>query len=190
MAVALTGLVLLTTACTPKQDIISTPTQAPQPIMNSSPYVCKLVPEQAFRLVTGTSGPLTERTSGNEDSGECRTDTTPRSLEVGWLNTGDGTSQEHLDFLMGDRRRLYSRHGGVELPADLGEGLAVYLSNTPVAEQPYRVSSKFRCGGKDRMIDIYLAQVAKGRDAIKDMTELMRIAQKRYGELYDCTPGI
>ncbi|WP_255529969.1 hypothetical protein [Planomonospora sp. ID67723] len=39
------------------------------------------------------------------------------------------------------------------------------------------------------MIDIYLAQVAKGRDAIKDMIELMRIAQKRYGELYDCTPG-
>ncbi|WP_345558814.1 hypothetical protein [Nonomuraea rosea] len=39
------------------------------------------------------------------------------------------------------------------------------------------------------MIDIYLAQVAKGRDAIKDLIALMRIAQKRYGDLYDCTPG-
>jgi hypothetical protein len=34
-----------------------------------------------------------------------------------------------------------------------------------------------------------LAQVAKDRDAIKDMIELMRIAEKRYGELYNCTPG-
>lgn len=90
---------------------------------------------------------------------------------------------------MEDRRRLYSRHGGVALPAELGDGLAAYLPNTPFADQPYRVSAKFPCGDQDRMIDIYLARVAKGRDAIKDLIALMRIAQKRYGELYDCTPG-
>jgi hypothetical protein len=67
--------------------------------------------------------------------------------------------------------------------------MAARLANSPLAEQPYRVSAKFRCGGRDRMIDIYLVQVAKGRDAIKDMIELMRIAQKRYGEIYDCIPG-
>ncbi|SEL70321.1 hypothetical protein [Nonomuraea pusilla] len=39
------------------------------------------------------------------------------------------------------------------------------------------------------MIDIYLAQVARGREGIKDLTELMRIAQKRYGLLHHCTPG-
>ncbi|MGP3910266.1 hypothetical protein [Nonomuraea sp. 10N515B] len=188
-AITVTALVLLATACTPEKDLASTPAPAPQPITNSAPYICMLVPEQAIRLVTGARGPLAEKTSGNENSGECRTDTTSRPLKVGWLNTGDGTSHEHLDFLMEDRRRLYSRHGGVTLPAQLGDGLAAYLPNTPIAEQPYRVSAKFRCGSKDRMIDIYLAQVAKGRDAIQDMTELMRIAQKRYGDLYDCTPG-
>jgi len=39
------------------------------------------------------------------------------------------------------------------------------------------------------MIDIYLSQISKGRDAIKDLINLMRIAQKRYGVLYNCTPG-
>ncbi|MFC4112977.1 hypothetical protein [Nonomuraea zeae] len=133
---------------------------------------------------------LVERNSGNESSGDCwAPDTAPRPLEVGWLQAGNGTSQEHLDFVMDDRRRLYSRHGGVPLPADLGDGLAAYLPNTPFADQPYRVSAKFRCGDKQRLIDIYLSQVAKGRDAIKDLIELMRIAQKRYGHLYNCTPG-
>ncbi|MFI7707052.1 hypothetical protein [Nonomuraea sp. NPDC049480] len=90
---------------------------------------------------------------------------------------------------MDDRRSVYTRHGGVTLPKDLGDGLAAFVQSAPFADQPYRVSAKFRCGSKERLIDIYLPQVAKGRDAIKDMTELMRIAQKRYGALYDCTPG-
>ncbi|MEU7828012.1 MULTISPECIES: hypothetical protein [unclassified Nonomuraea] len=108
---------------------------------------------------------------------------------MNWLQADGGTSQEHLDFLMDDRRNVYTQHGGVKLPTDLGDGMTAHLTNSPLADQPYRTSAKFRCGGKERMIDIYLAQVAKGRDAIKDMTELMRIAQKRYGHLYNCTPG-
>ncbi|MEV0149205.1 MULTISPECIES: hypothetical protein [unclassified Nonomuraea] len=90
---------------------------------------------------------------------------------------------------MEDRRKVYTGHGGVVLPAELGEGMAAYLPDPPVDDPPYQVSAKFHCGGDDRLIDILLPQVAKGRDAIKDMTELMRIAQKRYGALYHCTPG-
>ncbi len=67
--------------------------------------------------------------------------------------------------------------------------MAAYLTNGLLADQPYRVSAKFRCGGKERLLDIYLSQVAKGRDGIKDLTDLMRIAQRRYGEVYDCVPG-
>ncbi|WP_281284135.1 hypothetical protein [Nonomuraea deserti] len=36
------------------------------------------------------------------------------------------------------------------------------------------------------MIDIYLAEVARGRDGIKDLIELMRIAQQRYSKVYGC----
>jgi hypothetical protein len=67
--------------------------------------------------------------------------------------------------------------------------MAAYLTNGLLATQPYRVSANFRCDSKERMLDIYLAQVAKGRDALKDLIDLMRIAQKRYGELHNCTPG-
>jgi hypothetical protein len=190
LPVALTALVLLTVACAPENDMVSTPSPVTQPIVDSSPYICKLIPEQALRSVSGSTGALAERTNGGEKSGECwAPDTTPRRLQVGWLQVGDGTSQESLDFAMDDRRLVYTRHGGVTLPSELGDGLAAYLPDSPFADQPYRVSAKFHCGGKERMIDIYLAQVAKGRDAIKDMIELMRIAQKRYGDLYDCTPG-
>nr|BFE88023.1 hypothetical protein GCM10020093_106240 [Planobispora longispora] len=141
-------------------------------------------------MISGVTGPLVEKTDGNESDGDCwAPDTNPRPLEVRWLREGDGMPQEQLDFVMDDRRAVYIRHGGVTLPNELGDGLAAYLPNTPFADQPYRVVAKFYCGGKEQLITIYLAKVAQGRDAIKDMIELMRIAQKRYGQLYDCTPG-
>jgi hypothetical protein len=186
---ALATLLLLTAACTPESDVVPTPAPALQPISDSAPYVCGLVPEQAFRLASGVTESLSEKTNGDEKSGECRApDRTPHPLEVGWLQVGGGTSQEHLDFVMDDRRELYSRHGGVALPADLGDGIAGYMPDSIFADQPYRVSAKFRCGDRERMIDIYLARVAEGRDGIRDLIDLMRIAQKRYGQLHDCTP--
>jgi hypothetical protein len=187
---ALAVLLLLATACNQEKNIVPTSAPVLQPIVDSSPYICRLVPEQAFRLVSGATGSLSEKTSGDEMSGECwAPDTTPRPLEVGWLQAGGGTSREHLDFVMDDRRQLYSRHGGVALPASLGDGMAAYMPDSVFADQPYRVSARFRCNNEERLIDIDLGQVAKGRDALKDLTELMRIAQKRYGELYNCTPG-
>jgi hypothetical protein len=190
-SIALTFLVLIIAACAPEKQIVSTPAPAPKPVVDSAPYVCKLLPEQALRLVSGVIGPISERINGTESNGDCRApDTAPRPLEVWWAREGSGMPREHMDFLMDqDRRPLYTRYGGVALSPDLGEGMAAYVSSAPFANQPYRVSAKFRCGGKERMIDIYLPQVAKGRDAIKDLIALMRIAQKRYGNLYDCTPG-
>lgn len=188
--VALTALMLLTAACTPEKDAVSTPAPVLHPVVDSAPYICRLVPEQAFRLVSGAAGTLVEKMSGNEYSGDCSApNMTPPPLEVGWLQVGGGTSQEHLDLLIDGRRNIYTRHGGVTLPRDLGDGMAARLTDSPLADQPYRVSAKFRCGGKDRLVDIYLAQAAKGRDAMKDLIELMRIAQKRYSEIYNCTPG-
>ncbi|MBN6052995.1 hypothetical protein JYK22_13740, partial [Nonomuraea sp. RK-328] len=189
LPVALTGLIALA-ACSPDTHIATTPAPPAQPVADSAPYVCKLIPEQAFRQISGVAGALAEKTTGSEGSGECwAPDTTPRPLEVGWLRVGGGTTQKSLDLTMEDRHQVYSRYDGVKLPADLGDGFAAYVPDFPFETQPYRVSAKFTCGGKDRIIDIYLAQIAKGRDAMKDLTALMRIAQKRYGTLYHCTPG-
>ncbi|MGW0806714.1 hypothetical protein [Nonomuraea sp. NPDC002799] len=185
----LATLGLLTAACTPENDIVSK-SGFIQPITNTAPYVCKLIPEQAFRLVSGVTGPLIEKTDGSQTDGDCwAPDIVPRPLEVRWMQEGDGMSRKHLDFVLNDRRQVYSSHGGVMVPTDLGDGLAAYLPDSPFANQPYRIVAKFSCDGREQLITIYLTQVTEGRDAIEDMIELMRIAQKRYGEVYDCTPG-
>jgi len=178
---------LTTAACTPDGEITSTSAPAIQAVVDSAPYLCELVPKQALILVSGGSDFLTERSTGNKESGSCwAPDETPKPLQVNWLQTGSGATEEHLNFLLEGRRNIYTRHGGVNLPANLGEGMAAYLTDGLLAEQPYRVSAKFTCGGKERMIDIYLTQVAKGRDAMKDLTDLMRIAQHRYADLHNC----
>jgi hypothetical protein len=188
LLLAFATLLLFIAACAPEKEIVSTPAPAPQPIVDTSPHLCALVPEQAFRLVSGVNEPTTERTNGTDQNGDCRTpDKTPPLLEVWWGEEGTGMPSEHLKFLADGRLDIYKSYGGVTLPADLGNGMAAYLTDGLLAEQPYRVSAKFRCGNKERMIDIYLTQVAKGRDAMKDLTDLMRIAQKRYSQIHDCT---
>ncbi|MFG1943695.1 hypothetical protein [Nonomuraea sp. NPDC048826] len=94
---------------------------------------------------------------------------------------------EHLKSLIDGKREAYTRHGGVALPADLGDGMAAHLTEGLLAEQPYQVSAKFTCGSKERMIHIHLTKVAQGRDGIRDLTDLMRIAQNRYAEVHNCT---
>jgi hypothetical protein len=190
LVVALIALALLAAACTQGNDIVSTPAPIPQPVVESAPYLCKLIPEGAFRLVSGVTGPLTEKTDGSQWDSDCWAPATgPRPLEVTWLQESDEMPREQLDFVLDDRRQVYTRHGGVTLPIDLGEGWAANLPSAPFANQPHQVVANFSCDGKEQLITIYLSKIVKGRDAIKDLTDLMRIAQKRYGELYNCTPG-
>lgn len=185
--VAITALIVIATACTPETEAISTPAATSQPITDSAPYLCELVPERAFRLVSGATKPLVEKIEGDKAVGTCKVpDTTPRPLTVWWMREGPGMPLNHLERLLDDRRNIYTRAGGVVLPSSLGDGMAAYLTHGLLAEQPYRVSAKFRCGNRERLIDIYLAQTAKGRDAIKDLTDLMRIAQHRYADLHNC----
>ncbi|MER6828671.1 hypothetical protein ABT352_22010 [Streptosporangium sp. NPDC000563] len=191
LPVTLTAIALIVTGCT----LDDTPALTPAPIntgaiVDSAPYICRLVPDQAFQLVSGVDKTLSEETSGNDGTGDCWTpNTTSKPLTVAWMQENAGSTREHLDYVMDDRRAAYSRHGAVTLPTDLGEGLAVHFPEGPFSDQPYRVVSRFACGGKQRIITLYLAQVAKGRDGIRDMIDLMRIAQKRYGHLYKCALG-
>ncbi|MFI7051169.1 hypothetical protein ACWDOR_19270 [Streptosporangium canum] len=187
----LAAIMLFTTACTPDEATLSTPATAiTGAIADSSPYICKLVPEQAFRLISGMTITLPEETVGTNTNGDCRASNAgSKSLMVAWMQEAAESTREYLDYIMEDRRKAYSRHGAAILPTDLGEGLAVRFPEGPFGDQPYRVVARFSCGGKQRIITLYLAQIAKGRDGIRDMIELMRIAQKRYGQIYTCTPG-
>ncbi|WP_406312605.1 hypothetical protein OHA77_29155 [Streptosporangium sp. NBC_01639] len=189
--VVLTVAMVFAGACTPGDAALSTPASVNTGVLvDSPPYVCKLVPDQAFRLVSGVKGFLGEKTNGNEANGDCGIPgAIPKALDVAWMREAPESTREYLDGVMDDRRKVFTRHGAATLPAELGEGLAVHLAYAGVDEQPYQVVARFSCSGKQRIITLYLAQVAQGRDGIRDMIELMRIAQKRYGQLYACTPG-
>ncbi|MGW3362248.1 hypothetical protein ACWDOR_04825 [Streptosporangium canum] len=187
----MSAVILFAVACTPEDSAISTSTPVNAgAVVDSGPYICKLVPEKAFLLVSGTNGPPGEKISGDEANGNCWTSNiAPKLLEVVWMQETPESTRGYLDEVMEDRRRVFTRHGAAVLPSDLGEGFAVYFPEGPFSDQPYQVTARFSCGGKGRIIDLNVAQVAKGRDGIRDMIELMRIAQKRYGQLYKCTPG-
>ncbi|MGV9595105.1 hypothetical protein ACWDR1_00405 [Streptosporangium sandarakinum] len=182
---------LIASACTTKNEGVSTPMPGEtENIVDSAPYLCGLVPERAFRLVSGVTKSFEERATGTGDNGNCQVPAVePGLLEVVWIQETSGSSREYLDDLMDDRRKVFTRHGAMKLSSDLGEGYAVYFPEGPFSDRPYQVTARFPCGGKGRIVDLALAKVAKGRDGIKDMVELMRIAQKRYGLLHRCTPG-
>ncbi|MFD8555768.1 hypothetical protein ACFV1N_00575 [Streptosporangium canum] len=184
-------LMLFGAACTPKDAALSTPAPVNTgTITDSAPYLCKLIPQRAFQLVSGVNRPLSEKVGGNDETGNCWTpDAMPNSLEVAWMQEAVDSTRVYLDEVMDDRRKVFTRHEAAVLPADLGEGYAVRFPIVQADEQPYQVVARFNCGDKQRIITLYLAQTARGRDGIKDMIELMRIAQKRYGQLYKCTPG-
>ncbi len=159
------------------------------PIVDSAPYLCELIPEQAFRLASGATETLTSRMDGAwENSGDCRTpDALPNPLGLGWVKDTAEAKQmlENLLAVADDGNGT----GPIKLPADLGDGAAFVLDNAPVTNQPYEVIAQFKCGDAKPTLDITMAKISKGRDPIKDLTDFMRIAQKRYGQLFKCTPG-
>ncbi|MDX6433994.1 MAG: hypothetical protein QOE54_6360, partial [Streptosporangiaceae bacterium] len=57
-----------------------------------------------------------------------------------------------------------------------------------ITGRPNHVIALFRCGTREPWLGIELRQVSHGRDAIKDLTQLMRIAEHRFGKLHHCTP--
>ncbi|GII95592.1 hypothetical protein [Sinosporangium siamense] len=141
-------------------------------------------------MISGLNLSLVEEKRGNHESGGCGiAGSVPRALDTVWDQDQPERSPEHIDFLMDDRRAVFTRHGATKLPTELGEGYAAYIPVVQVDAQNYQVTSRFACSGKDRILDLNIARFAKGRDAVRDMIDLMRIAQKRYGEIHKCTVG-
>ncbi|WP_242903179.1 hypothetical protein [Actinomadura terrae] len=76
------------------------------------------------------------------------------------------------------------------LPADLGSGLAVINPSLGSVPRPNYVISQFLCGKRRPWMSIDFALVARGRDAVRDMMDFMRIAEKRFREIHKCTPPL
>lgn len=200
MLVASGSCIALASACTVDSDEAPVKPSAPPPssvsrtespdagaVVDRAPYWCDLVPKDAFRQVSGITGNLFEHWSARlPDNGTClvRDQEESGPLGVGWLTDH---AREKVSGRLERIRAQVSNDDPVRLPRELGFGFTAYAPGEDDSA-PYVAVAAFRCGARKPLIDIDLRRVSAGRDATKDLTDLMRIAQKRFGELYHCSP--
>jgi hypothetical protein len=156
-----------------------------RPVADLAPYWCDLVPKEALTRIGGFQDGLAEfrAPTNSADRAVCgvKDDERYGPLGVTWdLKHGRELIAASLKQVAADHPQ--------RLPAQFGSG---YVSYSPGASRlPYEAGSLFRCGSREPWIYLALRRVSPGRNATKDLTDLMRIAQKRFGELHRCTPGV
>lgn len=171
-------------ACDAGGSVQSPPSPVKEAVADSAPYLCELVPERAFRAVTAVSAALTSDWDGAQtDNGLCLAFTADQKAPLGLT----------WSYLNGERtirfqRKKWADDTAHKLPPDLGEGLAVVIPTAGAIARPNYVIALFGCGKKRPWISIDFAPVVRGRDAVQDMFDFMRIAEKRFGEIHQCTP--
>ncbi|MFI0447753.1 hypothetical protein [Actinomadura sp. 6N118] len=154
-----------------------------RPVSDGPPYLCDLVSEPAFRRVTGLMH-LTSRWAGPQtDNGLCLAHIPGREAPLG-LDWSYNDGQKVLRL----QKENWEDNSPHRLPADLGSGLAVIRPTAGADPRPNFVIALFRCGKERPWISIDFAPVVRGRDAVQDMVEFMRIAEKRFGQIHKCTP--
>lgn len=157
------------------------PTVDTRVVTNVGPYWCDIIPQQAVRIVTGLTIPLSEDKWGVPTThGQCLLRNEYPRFSINWSVRG-GT--EALDLAQENfgRRRLAS------LPTDLGKGLIAHTEGEP-RTGPYVAFMLFRCGDKRPWMGIDFSEVAKNRNVVTDLIALLRVARDRYGEIHECTP--
>ncbi|MBW8484712.1 hypothetical protein [Actinomadura parmotrematis] len=181
-------VVMLASGCQGKS-IVHEPTTAPaRLILDAAPYLCDLVPEHSFREVSGVAGSLAGRWDGHQtDYGLCLAWGAQNSalLGISWsYNDGEQVIERQEKAWLGGSGRSPVRR----LPPELGRGLAVSRFTLGGDQRPNYVIALFKCGGRATWISIDIPPVVRGRDALGDLVEFMRIAERRFGELHRCTP--
>jgi hypothetical protein len=153
-------------------------------VADVGPYLCDFVPEQSLRMVTGTKAPIDDTWAGPQtDNGLClaRVAGQEALLGIDW-SYNDGPE------VLRRQQRGWADNSPHPLPHEFGEGLAVIRPTFGGNPRPNYVIALFRCGKKKPWISIDFAPVVRGRDAVQDMFDFMRIAEKRFGEIHKCTP--
>ncbi|MFC5829413.1 hypothetical protein [Nonomuraea insulae] len=190
-AIAALLVAIIATACAagpaPVGPPPSSPAPAPdlRPVVDQAPYWCEYIPQEAFRRISGITQPLTEEKDGpwKDDGGCLLSGNGTEPVGVWWSRIDNSAARLKLV------RENWQHTDQIPLPSEIGDGFAAHADNDMLSGRPYYVISRFTCGKKKPWIRIDLETVVKGRDAIKDLTDLMRIAQKRYGHLHNCSPG-
>jgi hypothetical protein len=180
-------LVAATAACGTHNRVESASAHRETPISDLAgvrQYWCDLVPRQALRLLTDTTGKINEFRDGSlAKQGLClvRDDQRYGAISVSWdTSAGPQTVQRQAEaFAQFDPKRL---------PATLGYGFETKLPYS-ADHRPYYGIVSFACGGARPWLRISLRDVRAGRDYVRDLEELLRIAEGRFGELHGCRPG-
>ncbi|MGW5412091.1 hypothetical protein [Actinomadura geliboluensis] len=155
-----------------------------RPVVDGAPYLCDLVPEPSFQRATGVTARLRNYWSGlQKDGGLC-----VALPQKGASVLGLEWSYKDGEEILRTQRNNWAHKSSQRLPVELGRGLAGYDPSGGLTGLPNYVIALFRCGQKKAWISIDFARVVRGRDAVQDMFDFMRIAEKRFGEIHKCTP--
>jgi hypothetical protein len=154
-----------------------------RPVVDVAPYWCDLVPREALARMGGFRNGLAEFRTPTDTASQtvCGVKDAEQygPLGVTW-------DLKHGRELIAASLRQVSADHPQRLPARLGSGFVSYSPRT--SRLPHEAGSLFRCGSREPWIYLALRYVSPGRDATRDLIDLMRIAQKRFGEIYRCSP--
>lgn len=184
-ALQVTFCALLLTACAAdRHGSDSTPSRNSTPTTETitSSYSCEYIPRSLIQEVTGTHLTSEFRDVWTTDHGSCLVYDLEKTAPVAtsWA-AANGPS-----FVM------QQAHGAVGrltwLSQRLGHGFTSYEAGL-VSDRPYYGIVSFACGGARPWLRISLRDVRAGRDYVRDLEELLRIAEGRFGELRGCRPG-
>ena len=169
----------------------SEPEPEPEPIRDEPPYVCMVIPKRAPNLVYGNhivygeyvyNDPEVDTLDIDEFHCQTHTEANPRA---------ESLNDDIVYFQFRDTRasKLITRI----------RKNTKYMKPTSAVVGEARVEQEFesgaawvywRCGGHHILSEIqYVSEPDPERDYRKDLTTLLKIAQRRYAELNRCTPA-
>jgi hypothetical protein len=175
---------MMIAGCTADKPVAS-PTPDPVPVRGSvadrPPYLCYFIPQAAVADLTGYTGPYDAGDDKRDPDGySCVISNDQQSIFITRYDVSAPREviEKFLEF--GKDSDL------VKLPQELGRG---GISDFEIRLYPYRrASSWFRCGSNDSLIAITVKR-NPARDQDYDLVQLMRIAERRFAEMFKCDPG-
>lgn len=184
--VAVLGFAVLLTAvaaCTPAGTVVSSPTPSPvkHTVVDGAPYVCNFIPRSEVGALTAYSGTITAGPNTRHSVGStCVVSNDKQGLLITSYQTSAG--QETIENYIHNGEQ----EGRVPLPAALGVG---EMSSDKVDGYPFRrAGAWFRCGATSPLITLQV-KTNPARDQDHDLVQLVKIAERRFGEMFGCEPS-
>lgn len=179
----LMAALMLVVACTPDKarNPSPTPSAARHPVADRPPYLCHFIPQAAVAELTGYTGEYTEGPRKGAAAGPfcVVTNEVQTILATGYDRSGDRQLLENY-------LKAMEEEGRVKLAPELGAG---EIGDGEMAGFPVRSAAAwFRCG-RERPLVLISVKKNPGRDQDYDLVQLVRIAERRFAEMFSCELG-